>query len=351
MRGDESATGATGGAPADSGNEPPADATTGGRSGTGGDAAGTGGDGSPERPADAGPTEPIVEDPSCPPVMVQIFAPDVGRKPAWRDLELRGCCRSDGWCGSAVASPYPGVASFLPASGCRAHSELDAQYMRTTSSAVLVSCGGDAADAATRADASIAPDASDAPDGAPLETSLWNGVDLSEWEGDPSVWRVEDGAIVARAPNGAISTNTFLIHRGRAFGNFALRAQIWLGAQGNSGIQYRSARLNAVDFRMTGYQADLGAGYWGALYEELGRGILAAASDPCVAAGRFGEWLDYEILAQGPSIVHRLGGVECVTYDETAAGRPTEGAIGLQYHVPGGFDVRFRALTVRELSP
>jgi hypothetical protein len=189
------------------------------------------------------------------------------------------------------------------------------------------------------------------PDDAPPETPLWNGVDLSEWEGDPSVWRVEGGAIVAQTPSGAISSNTFLVHRGRAFGSFVLRAQIWLGAQGNSGIQYRSARIDTTDFRMRGYQADFGAGYWGALYEELGRGILAAASDPCLAAGRYGEWFDYEIVARGPSIVHRVGGIECVTYDETAADRPKEGAIGLQYHMPGGFEVRFRALTIRELSP
>jgi hypothetical protein len=35
------------------------------------------------------------------------------------------------------------------------------------------------------------------------------------------------------------------------------------------------------------------------------------------------------IAARGSSFVHRLGGIDCVTYDETAADRPKEGAIGL----------------------
>jgi hypothetical protein len=144
---DEPAAHATGDAPADSGN---------GRFGAGGDGAGTGGGGSPESPSDAG--LPIVDAYSCPTVVVEVLALENGQ--TWKDVELRGCCRSDGLCGSEV-NFLAGSASgnSLPANGCRAHSELDATWLRTTSSAVLVSCRRDAADASTKTDASIAPDA------------------------------------------------------------------------------------------------------------------------------------------------------------------------------------------------
>lgn len=200
------------------------------------------------------------------------------------------------------------------------------------------------ADAPTSTDAANASDASDAADGGMPEISLWNGVDLSEWEGDPSVWRVEGGAIVGSASEGSVTTNTFLIYGVRLFGDFVLRAQVWLGAPGNSGIQFRSSRVGSTGFVIAGYQADLGEGYWGTLYDERGRGILQTASAECAGGGRYGEWMDYEIQAIGPSIVQRMNGAPCVRFEETDASQPREGAIALQYHVPGGFEVRFRDL-------
>jgi hypothetical protein len=147
---DEPATHATGGAPADSGNEPSAGG------GTGGDGAGTGGGGSPESPSDPG--LPIVNPYSCPTVVVEVLALERGQ--TWKDFELRGCCRSDGLCGSVVDFNFmaPSASgSRLPANGCRAPSELDAMDLRTKSSAVFISCRR----GAPKTDASIAPDASD----------------------------------------------------------------------------------------------------------------------------------------------------------------------------------------------
>ena len=43
--------------------------------------------------------------------------------------------------------------------------------------------------------------------------------------------------------------------------------------QGNSGIQFRSEAL--PDGEMRGYQADIGVGWWGKLYEENRRGLLS----------------------------------------------------------------------------
>ena len=114
------------------------------------------------------------------------------------------------------------------------------------------------------------------------ELSLWNGVDLSEWDGDPDVWRVEGGAIVGFQRD--TRQNTFLIYRGRTFADFVLRAEIWVEAGGNSGIQYRSTLTDASAWVVGGYQADAADEYWGMFYDELGRDILAGSSAACLAS-------------------------------------------------------------------
>jgi hypothetical protein len=178
--------------------------------------------------------------------------------------------------------------------------------------------------------------------------SLWNGLDLSEWDGDPMIWKVEGGAIVGSAPSGYLTVNSFLIYRGQTPSNFVLTAETWL-ASGNSGIQYRSVRFDTTGYRIRGYQADMGADYWGQITEEAGRGILKAPSAACLAEGGFGKWLSYEIRAEGVHMLHRINGIECVDYVEMAANPVLTGVIALQYHVPGGFEVRFKNLRIEEL--
>ena len=53
--------------------------------------------------------------------------------------------------------------------------------------------------------------------------SLFNGKDLTGWEGDPKLWSVKDGAIVGET-DGKIPDNTFLIWKGTA-GDFELHAK------------------------------------------------------------------------------------------------------------------------------
>ena len=104
--------------------------------------------------------------------------------------------------------------------------------------------------------------------------TLFNGKDLTGWNGNPEIWSVKDGEISGTTP--AVKFNTFLIFE-RPFTNFVLKAKgkIIKGASGNnSGIQYRSTVFDAANWRVKGYQADMGAGWWGACYEEGGRGLL-----------------------------------------------------------------------------
>jgi hypothetical protein len=185
-------------------------------------------------------------------------------------------------------------------------------------------------------------------DGSAPARSLWNGVDLSEWDGDPAIWQVRDGTIVGSAPAGSVTVNTFLIYRGKMYADFTFTAEASLDQGGNSGIQYRSTRLDPTSFTVRGYQEDIGTGYWGMLYDERGRATLQASSAECLAQGGFGKWITYQVIAVGPHLEHRVNGIQCVAFDETAANAPSSGIIALQYHTPGGYEVRFRNLRITE---
>jgi hypothetical protein len=183
--------------------------------------------------------------------------------------------------------------------------------------------------------------------------TLFNGKDLSGWDGDPKVWRVKDGYI-----SGAIEKleggNTFLVFK-KPFSNFVLEADcVLVGRGGNSGIQYRSkqSERGANKWVVKGYQADFGNGLWGKLYEEGGRGVLAFDyKDKAPSVKGDDGWNSYRITAKGSKLTHEINGtvtIELDDQDEKKAAK--EGIIGLQYHSPGGFEVRFKNIRIKLLE-
>src|SRR5262249_36671983 len=113
--------------------------------------------------------------------------------------------------------------------------------------------------------------------------ALFNGQDLTGWEGLSQFWSVKDGAIVGQTTKeNPAKNNTFLVWKGGTVDDFQLRFSYKLtpnGSKGfaNSGVQYRSKIVDPSYFVVGGYQADMEAGkmFSGILYEERGRGILA----------------------------------------------------------------------------
>src|SRR5437867_300646 len=96
--------------------------------------------------------------------------------------------------------------------------------------------------------------------------SLFNGKDLSGWDGNPKLWSVKDGAITGQttAENPA-KGNTFLIWTTGTVADFELRCSFKIvpgDSHGfaNSGIQYRSKILDPNNWVVGGYQADMEAG-------------------------------------------------------------------------------------------
>ena len=118
-----------------------------------------------------------------------------------------------------------------------------------------------------------------APDDNTGFEAIFDGKSLSNWDGEPGYWRVENGTIVGETtPEKALKVNTFLVWRGGTVKDFELKVEFRLTPSANSGIQYRSVILPEVSkWAMKGYQADMdGANsYTGMLYEERGRGFLA----------------------------------------------------------------------------
>ncbi len=104
---------------------------------------------------------------------------------------------------------------------------------------------------------------------------LFNGQDLTGWEGDKTVFRVEDGAIVGGSLKKGLPDNQFLATT-REYKNFELRAKCKLaGKRANGGIQIRSQRVpNSSE--MKGYQADMDENFWGNLYDESNRNKILA---------------------------------------------------------------------------
>jgi hypothetical protein len=192
-------------------------------------------------------------------------------------------------------------------------------------------------------------------DGSPLtdvgaaSKPLWNGLDLSGWSGDPTIWHVAGDAIEGYSPTGVVKDQSFLIYTAGAFANFLLTADLYIEGDGNSGIQYRSTIVDPVKWIVSGYQADAGQTFWGDLYEDGGRATLLHGSVPCKKTVSTTGFNAFEITASGPTLTHRLNGVDCLKFTETATGKPTKGVIAFQYHVPGGYHVRIRNLRVREL--
>lgn len=173
--------------------------------------------------------------------------------------------------------------------------------------------------------------------------SFFNGENLDGWIADPAVWRVEGGEIVGQTKTG-LKQNDFA-RSDLLLGDFRLLLEIRLvGDQGNSGIQFRSAVHGEKS--MQGYQADVGPGWWGKLYEEHGRALLW--KDSGEQHVRKDEWNTYEILAVGSRIRTAINGQPCVDLDDPQGAR--QGVVGLQVHSGGPTEVRFRNLRL-ELDP
>ena len=210
--------------------------------------------------------------------------------------------------------------------------------------------------------------------------NLFNGKDLTGWDGNPKLWSVKDGAITGQttAENPA-KGNTFLIWTNGTPGDFELRCSFKLvpgddKGFANSGVQYRSRVFDPANWVVGGYQADMEAGpnYTGILYEERLRGIMAQRGEKVVwteddkkqvvgsvgdakdieASLKKGDWNTYVIIAKGNHLQQFINGKQTVDVtDDCSAKRAMSGLIALQLHAGPPMMAQFKDLRIKTLTP
>jgi hypothetical protein len=199
--------------------------------------------------------------------------------------------------------------------------------------------------------------------------SIFNGKDLTDWDGDPKHWTVEDGVLTGTT-DGTLKANSFIVWRGGTVKNFEMRVKVKITPGGNSGLQYRSVPFpDAGPYVLTGYQCDIVTTkdeYDGMLYDERGRRILAQAGTRVVidpnnekwivgSVGEIkhfpaGEWHEYHVLVRGNHHQHFIDGHKTVeVFDHDAKGRRLEGLLGVQVHVGPAMKVQFKDWRLKDL--
>lgn len=204
-----------------------------------------------------------------------------------------------------------------------------------------------------------------APEMAPAEpadmVSLFNGKDLTDWDGDPDLWCVKDGVIRGQTTKEKPARgNTFLVCQSVEPADFELRLSFRVSSQNNSGVQYRSRLLKPSGknrWRMQGYQHEIRnsvalPNVAGFVYDEsgtrarvclvgergtwengkkktLGKTITAAEYAKLF---KVDQWNDIVIIAKGNHLKHYMNGRLVTDFTDVPPFALKKGKIGLQLH-------------------
>lgn len=180
-------------------------------------------------------------------------------------------------------------------------------------------------------------------------TALFNGSDLQGWNGDKSIFRIEDEAIVGGTLKEKIDHNYFL-STDAEYSDFELHLEFMLkGNDTNAGIQIRSERI-PDHHEMIGYQADLGQNYWGCLYDESRRNKVLAApkAEELAKVLRKDDWNSYRILCEGNRIQLWINEFRTVDYTEADSEIMQRGKIALQIHGGPPGEAWYRKIRIRK---
>jgi serine/threonine protein kinase len=206
---------------------------------------------------------------------------------------------------------------------------------------------------------------------------LFNGQDLTGWEGDTNLWHVREGAISAFTSEEGITRreNTCLIWN-EPVADFELRLRFRMddvitAKPANSGVLYRGRRLE--NWRVQGYQCDLHGNYAGTLLllwdtlkdprVELGHSAVlrdlagklsikstgvVAGSDQIQNSINKGGWNDLTIIARGNQLIHQINGVVTAdVHDESVTALALSGCLALE--LKRATTVQFKDIRLRRL--
>lgn len=212
--------------------------------------------------------------------------------------------------------------------------------------------------------------------------TLFNGKDLTGWEGLEGYWSVEDGAITCKETKATSKQSDLILlcskDNPEKFANFELTyAWKMVTPDGNSGVQFRGEIDNPKMLHVGGYQADIDAknGYTGIIYCEGGvaggRGVMSnrgektvwddqnkrtntkleeSADDIKKAIKPVGEWNECIVTAEGPHMVYKINGhVTTDLTDNSPKGRK-DGIIALQMHGGYTMTIQFKDVKIKFLE-
>jgi hypothetical protein len=217
---------------------------------------------------------------------------------------------------------------------------------------------------------------------------IFDGKTLDGWEYDPVYWRVENGALVGEVtPATLLERNSFIIKKDLVLSDFELFVEYRVSDRGNSGINYRSEKIDTLPYAMRGYQSDIDGQnrYTGQNYEERGRTTLAYIGQQTMVNGpengtslrdniknnawtktvvtrslgnpdslkaqiRNGDWNECHLIIKGNRLMHYINGVlmSDVT-DNDAVNRKLSGSLGVQVHVGPPMKIEYRNFRVKRL--
>lgn len=173
---------------------------------------------------------------------------------------------------------------------------------------------------------------------------LFNGRDLSGWEGDAAVWSVQDGVLLGKTTRRAPATDysTCLFWTGEELGDFELHFSFRVMGGNNSGVMCRARRFD--DFVAGGYQYEILRGTVGKLFD-------TGPTRPRRALTRTGRtatgWHEAAIIVSGQSIIHRLDGEVVCEILDTDERAPRRGWIALEL-AGGPTTAEFKNIRLKE---
>ena len=212
--------------------------------------------------------------------------------------------------------------------------------------------------------------------------SLFNGKDLTGWEGLPGYWTVVDGAIqCSETKENSKQTNLILLcskDQPEKFANFEIRYSFkWLTPGGNSCLQIRGKIDKPEAMHIGGYQADIdaGNGYTGIIYDEAGvagkRGIMSKRGEKTVwdaenkrtatpleksdaeikaAIKPVGEWNDVVVVVNGNQITYSINGQVTTEMTDNSPNACKDGVIGFQMHGGHTMTLQFKDVKIKMLD-
>lgn len=176
--------------------------------------------------------------------------------------------------------------------------------------------------------------------------SLFNGKDLAGWTiYGTELWYVEDGLLVCESgPDeeyGYLGTE-------KKYKNFELTLEFKQGADGNSGVFFRSSIEGT---KITGWQCELAppGSNTGGIYESYGRGWLIQPDPELDKFLKFGEWNSMKVRVVEDLVETWLNGQKMVELKDQKIGE-ANGSIALQIHSGGGIKVQWRNLNIRVIE-